>query len=180
MTTMTYVAQHGTWPAKDLLARVSANNVKSRGKLRIHLNKLYYREDTGIVGYRLWSDALLIVLYGQVIKTTTIMIIIIIIIVILRFDLEINDRSSSSGSIGALGSVSKKLAGHLELLGITDRKRTMQKSALLGSEHILRKVLEVWGFGMRLDWISLPRKKTLCVILQNNINIINILKTDGH
>lgn len=155
MTTMTYVAQHGTWPAKDLLARVSANNVKSPGKLRIHLNKLlykYYREDTGIVGYRLWSDALLIVLYGQVIKTTTIMIIIII-IVILRFDLEINDRSSSSGSIGALGSVSKKLAGHLELLGITDRKRTMQKSALLGSEHILRKVLEVWGFGMRLDWI---------------------------
>lgn len=151
MTTMTYVAQHGTWPAKDLLARVSANNVKSPGKLSIHLNKLYYREDTGIVGYRLWSDALLIVLYGQVIKTTTIMI--IIIIVILRFDLEINDRSSSSGSIGALGSVSKKLAGHLELLGITDRKRTMQKSALLGSEHILRKVLEVWGFGMRLDWI---------------------------
>ena len=178
MTTMTYVAQHGTWPAKDLLARVSANNVKSRGKSRIHLNKLYYREDTGIVGYRLWSDALLIVLYGQVIKTTTIMI--IIIIVILTFDLETNDRSSSSGSIGALGSVSKKLAGHLELLGITDRKRTMQKSALLGSEHILRKVLEVWGFGMRLDWISLPRKKTLCVILQNNTNIINILKTDSH
>lgn len=135
-----------------MLARVSANNVKSPGKLSIHLNKLYYREDTGIVGYRLWSDALLIVLYGQVIKTTTIMIIIII-IVILRFDLEINDRSSSIGSIGALGSVSKKLAGHLELLGITDRKRTMQKSALLGSEHILRKVLEVWGFGMRLDWI---------------------------
>ena len=108
MTTMTYVAQHGTWPAKDFLARVSANNVKSPGKLRIHLNKLlykYYREDTGIVGYRLWSDALLIVLYGQIIKTTTIMIIIIIIIiiiiVILRFDLEINDRSSSIGSIGS-------------------------------------------------------------------------------
>ena len=156
ITTMTYVAQHRTWPAKDLLARVSANNGKSPGKLRIHLNKSYYREDTGIVGYKLWSDALLIVLYGQVITTTTIMI---IIIVILRFDLEINDRSSSGGSIGALGSVSKKLAGHLELLGITDRKRTMQKSALLGSEHILRKVLEVWGFGMRLDWIFLPRKK---------------------
>ena len=29
----------------------------------------------------------------------------------------------------------------------------MQKSALLGSAHILRKVLEVWGFGVRLDWI---------------------------
>ena len=44
--------------------------------------------------------------------------------------------------MGALGSASKKLAGHLEQLGI-DRTRTMQKSALLGSAHILRKVLEV-------------------------------------
>ena len=45
--------------------------------------------------------------------------------------------------VGALGSVSKKLAGHLEQLGIKDRTRTMQKSALLGSARILRKVLEV-------------------------------------
>ena len=45
--------------------------------------------------------------------------------------------------VGALGSVSKKLAGHLKQLGIKDRTRTMQKSALLGSAHILRKVLEV-------------------------------------
>ena len=44
--------------------------------------------------------------------------------------------------VGALGSESKKLAGHLEQLGIKDRTRTMQKSALLGSAHILRKVLE--------------------------------------
>ena len=45
--------------------------------------------------------------------------------------------------VGALGSVSKKLAGHLEQLGMKNRTRTMQKSALLGSAHILRKVLEV-------------------------------------
>ena len=45
--------------------------------------------------------------------------------------------------VGALGSVSKKLAGHLKQLGIKNRTRTMQKSALLGSAHILRKVLEV-------------------------------------
>ena len=45
--------------------------------------------------------------------------------------------------VDALGSVSKKLAGHLEQLGIKDRTRTMQKSALLGSAHILRKALEV-------------------------------------
>ena len=46
-------------------------------------------------------------------------------------------------AVGALGSVSKKLTGHLEKLGIKNRTRTMQKSALLGSAHILRKVLEV-------------------------------------
>ena len=45
--------------------------------------------------------------------------------------------------VGALGSVSKKLAGHLEQLGSKNRTRTMQKSALLGSAHFLRKVLEV-------------------------------------
>ena len=51
--------------------------------------------------------------------------------------------------VGALGSVSKKLAGHLKQLGIKDkndaklRTRTMQKSALLGSAHILTKMLEV-------------------------------------
>ena len=44
--------------------------------------------------------------------------------------------------VGALGSVSKKLAGHLEQIGIKNRTRTMQKSALLGTAHILSKVLE--------------------------------------
>ena len=33
--------------------------------------------------------------------------------------------------VGALGSLSKKLAGHLEQLGIKYRTRTVQKSALL-------------------------------------------------
>ena len=41
---------------------------------------------------------------------------------------------------GALGSVSKNLAGHLGQLGIKDRTRTMQKLALLRSGQILRKV----------------------------------------
>ena len=58
--------------------------------------------------------------------------------------------------VDALGSVSKKLAGHLEQLGMKNRTRTMQKSALLGSAHILRKVMKFWGLGMRLDWIFLP------------------------
>ena len=45
--------------------------------------------------------------------------------------------------VGAFGSVSKKLAGHLKQIGIKNRTRMMQKSALLRSAHILRKVLEV-------------------------------------
>ncbi|XP_068726526.1 uncharacterized protein [Montipora capricornis] len=45
--------------------------------------------------------------------------------------------------VGALGSVSKKQAGHLEQLGIKDRTRTKQKSTLLGSAHILKKVPQV-------------------------------------
>ena len=52
----------------------------------------------------------------------------------------------------------------------------MQKSALLGSAHILRKVLEVWGLGIRLDWIFLPRKNPcakfyiIIIIINNNNN----------
>ena len=61
--------------------------------------------------------------------------------------------------VGALGSVSKKLGGHLEQLEIKDRKRPMRKSALLGSTRILRTELEVSGHGLRLDWIFFLRKK---------------------
>ena len=81
--------------------------------------------------------------------------IIIIIIIIIKNN---NNNNNNPVVVGALGSVSKKLAGHLEQLGIKNRTRTMQKSALLGSAHILRKVLEVWGLGMRLDWIFLLRE----------------------
>ena len=42
------------------------------------------------------------------------------------------------GAVGAVGSVSKKLAGHLEQLGIKDRTNTMQKTALHSSTHILK------------------------------------------
>ena len=42
-----------------------------------------------------------------------------------------------------LGSVSKPMKCHLEKIGIPNRKRTLQKPALLGSAHILGKVLEI-------------------------------------
>ena len=44
--------------------------------------------------------------------------------------------------IGALGSIPKNLH-HLESLGIKVHVSMLQKSALLGTAHILRKVLSV-------------------------------------
>ena len=43
--------------------------------------------------------------------------------------------------IGALGSIPKKLKNHLERIGIKPSITTLQKTALLGSANILRKVL---------------------------------------
>ena len=45
--------------------------------------------------------------------------------------------------IGALGSVTKEFDGWIEKLGITNNVGVMQKTALLGTARILRKVLEM-------------------------------------
>ena len=45
--------------------------------------------------------------------------------------------------IGALGSVTKEFDGWIEKLGITNNVGMMQKTALLGTARILRKVLEM-------------------------------------
>ena len=44
--------------------------------------------------------------------------------------------------VGALGGVSKRLDGWLTKLGIAIKKILLQKTALLGTARILRKVLE--------------------------------------
>ena len=46
--------------------------------------------------------------------------------------------------VGALGAVSKRLDTWLDKLGITIRAGLLQKTALLGTARILRKVLERW------------------------------------
>ena len=61
----------------------------------------------------------------------------------------------------------------------------MQKSEILGSAHILRKVLEVRGLGMRLDWIFLPRENPcakfyIIIIIINNNNNNNIHKNNNN
>ena len=45
--------------------------------------------------------------------------------------------------IGALGRVTKEFDGWIEKLGITNNVGVMQKTALLGTARILRKVLEM-------------------------------------
>ena len=44
--------------------------------------------------------------------------------------------------VGALGVVSKRLDAWLEKLGVTIRMGLLQKTALLGTARILRKVLD--------------------------------------
>ena len=45
--------------------------------------------------------------------------------------------------IGALGRVTKEFDGWIEKLGITNNVGVMQKTTLLGTRRILRKVLEM-------------------------------------
>ena len=51
------------------------------------------------------------------------------------------DQASGRGT-GALGVVSKTLEAWLAKLGITIRMELLQKTALLGTARILRKLLE--------------------------------------
>ena len=44
--------------------------------------------------------------------------------------------------IGALGMITDRIISFLAMLGVTLSFETIQKSALLGTVHILRKVLE--------------------------------------
>lgn len=45
-------------------------------------------------------------------------------------------------TIGSLGTITDRLTPFLSMLGVTLSFETIQKSALLGTAHILRKVLE--------------------------------------
>ena len=45
--------------------------------------------------------------------------------------------------VGALGTVSKSLTGYLNEIGVSTKIQVIQKSALLGTARILRKVLEI-------------------------------------
>ena len=44
--------------------------------------------------------------------------------------------------VGALGTVAPNLSKHLDAIGVTTRMKLLQKSALLGTARLLRRVLE--------------------------------------
>ena len=52
------------------------------------------------------------------------------------------DQEVVAVAVGALGVVSKRFDAWLEKLGITIRMELLQKTALLGTARILRKLLE--------------------------------------
>ena len=73
--------------------------------------------------------------------------------------------------VGALSSVSKKLTGHLEQLGIGGRTRTMHPS----NRHISsEKCWESEVSGWDLTGYFFSQGKTLCVILHNNKNTTTV------
>ncbi len=49
--------------------------------------------------------------------------------------------------VGALGNIPKALGKHLEEIGTNVRVDLLQKAALLGTARILRKTLEIQGYG---------------------------------
>ena len=82
----------------------------------------------------------------------------------------INNYIKSCSVSRGIGNNQRSFVGHLEQLGILGRKKTMQKSALLGlTAHILGKVMGVWGLKLRLDWTLIPKEK----LWDNNNNISN-------
>ena len=56
--------------------------------------------------------------------------------------------------IGAFGTVTKGLLKGLEDLEVGDQVETIQTTALLKTDRILRRVLETWGdlVSLKLQW----------------------------
>ena len=80
--------------------------------------------------------------------------------------------------IGTLASVPKKLKMFLERMGILATAHEMQKSALLGSVAVIRRVLDAWGCWL---WLDIMDSFTITFIMkceQNNNNNIQIFIQD--
>ena len=56
--------------------------------------------------------------------------------------------------VGSLGAIPKQFGNRLKQIGITIGTAQVQKTALLGTAKILRKVLEIEGYWLWLDFNS--------------------------
>ena len=57
--------------------------------------------------------------------------------------------------VGSLGAIPKQFGNRLKQTGITAGTAQVQKTLLLGTARILRKVLELEGYWLRLDFNSI-------------------------
>ena len=57
--------------------------------------------------------------------------------------------------VGSLGAIPKQFGNRLKQIGITVGTAQVQKTVLFGTARILRKVLEILGYWLWLDFNSL-------------------------
>ena len=57
--------------------------------------------------------------------------------------------------VGSLGAIPKQFGNRLKQIGITAGTAQVQKTVLFGTARILRKVLEILGYWLWLDFNSL-------------------------
>ena len=57
--------------------------------------------------------------------------------------------------VGSLGAILKQFGNRLKQIGITAGKTQVQKTVLLGAARILRKVLEIKGYWLLLNFNSI-------------------------
>ena len=65
--------------------------------------------------------------------------------------------------VGSLGAIPKQFGNRLKQIGITAGTAQVQKTVLFGTARILRKVLEILGYWLWLDFNSVFQYSfTLC------------------
>ena len=67
---------------------------------------------------------------------------------------------------GSLGATPKQFGNRLKQIGITVGTAQVQKTDLLGTARILRKVLEIYGYWLWLDFNSIFQYSFYCILAQ--------------
>ena len=74
-------------------------------------------------------------------------------------------------AVGSLGAIPTQFGNILKQIGITVGTTQVRKTVLLGRARILRKVLQIYGYWLWLDFNNIFRYTfTLCQLNNNNNN----------